>query len=192
MNIEKAAWLVWALCAIVVVCALIGLAFTLNTPDAPHDVWAVATDVLNGAYIIVFGLVGALILGRYPRHTIGWLLMFTALSLATFDLVQNYLGQTVTASSELNLTVWLYVWLSGWTWWLLIAPLLLILLLFPTGRLLSRRWRWVVAALAIIVTFFIAVVTFSATITDPNSGKTWANPLGLLPGSFSFETVQVP
>ena len=192
MKTKKSAWLAWTLCAIVVACELIGLAFTLNTPDAPRGVLAVVNNLLNVAFVIFFGLVGALILGRYPRHTIGWLLMFMALSLAAFGMVQAYLGQTLAASSEFNLTEWLYIWLSGWTWWLLIAPLLLILLLFPTGRLLSRRWRWVVAALAIIVTFFIAVVTFSATITDPASGKIWANPLGLLPGSFSFEGIIVP
>jgi hypothetical protein len=192
MKEKRAAWLAWSLCTIVIVGSLIGWVSAQNVPGARQDALAIANNLLNSAFTSVFGIVGALILGRYPRHTIGWLLMFMALSLTTFGLLQSYLGQTATASTGLNLTVWLYFWLSGWTWWLLIAPLLLILLLFPTGHLLSPRWRWVVVALTIIITVFLIFATFSKTVVDTNSGKTWPNPLGVIPASISFEAIQTP
>ncbi len=192
MNNKKTSWLAWALCAIVSVSALIGLVFVLNTSDAPHDAFSIANDVVISAVIIVFGLVGALILGRQSRNTIGWLVMAMTLSLALASLLQNYLVQIVSTPPTPTLSTLLYFWLSVWTWWLLIGPLLLLLLLFPTGRLLSPRWRWVIVALTGIFVVFLFFATFSKTLSDPTSGQGVPNPLGVIPESISFEQIATP
>lgn len=191
-RFNRAAWLAWTLCAIVVLFALWGMAISFGAPDQPTGFLARANTAMNSAFIIVFGLVAALILGRYTRHTIGWLLMSIALSLAIAGFVQIYLEQVTSASTEPGIAVWLNLWLSGWDWWLLIGPLLLILLLFPTGRLLTARWRLVVAAMAFLFAFFLAFVTFSATLTDTVSGKSIPNPIGLIPASLPFELIAAP
>lgn len=192
MGVKRQAWLAWTLCAIVVVFTLLGLATALAAPGAPQDIRDVLNQVMTCAYIIVFSLVGALILGRYARHTIGWLLMALALSLAPFGFLQSILEGAAAASPAPSLTTWLLYWLSNWTWWLLIGPLLLILLLFPTGRLLSSRWRWVVGMLAMLFVSFLFVATFSGTLTDTSSGRTMPNPLGIIPESFPIDGILVP
>src|SRR3990170_4779500 len=164
MNDKKPTWLAWTLCGIVIVGALFSFALMLDDPGVRDNAFAFANAILNTLFTIVFGVVGALILGRHARHAIGWLLMVIALSLAGFGSVQNYLAQTIPAIPEPTLPTLLYFWLSGWTWWLLIGPLLLILLLFPTGRLLSPRWRWVVVTLAILFGIFLLYATFSPTL----------------------------
>jgi hypothetical protein len=73
----------------------------------------------------------------------------------------------------------LVIWLSGWSWWLLIGPLLLILLLFPTGRALSPRWRLVGGIIALLFVVFVVFITASPEWQDPTTGKTFPNPLGL-------------
>jgi hypothetical protein len=192
MNDRGKTWWAWTLCGIVIVGALLGLVFSLGMPGAQMDAFVVANDVLNGAFTIAFGIVVALILGRHTRNTIGWLLMGIGLSLAIAESLQNYLAQTAPATPESNLPTLLYYWLSGWTWWLLIGPLLLILLLFPTGRLLSPRWRWVIGVLTGMFVVFLFFATFSKTLTDPTSGKSLPNPFGVIPESIPFDVVVVP
>jgi hypothetical protein len=102
------------------------------------------------------------------------------------------LGQIASTAPALDWTGYLSIWLSGWTWWLLIGPLLLVLLVFPTGRLLSPRWRWVVVLIAVVFASFLIIATASPMWQDPNSGQIVPNPLGVMPVDISFEAIQAP
>ena len=84
---------------------------------------------------------GALILTRHPRHPIGWLLCVQGLYNAASDLAQGW-GLRAAAEDWPGGTVVEWIAVSSW---LPSTPLLvLLLLLFPTGRLLGRRWSLVV------------------------------------------------
>ena len=86
---------------------------------------------------------GTLVLTRYPRHPIGWLLCVNGMAGVLGDLAQ---GWGLRAAAE--------GWPGGVTaeWiqtasWLPTAPVLVLtILLFPDGRLPGRRWRIVVWA----------------------------------------------
>jgi signal transduction histidine kinase len=82
---------------------------------------------------------GALLLARVPHHPLGWLLSTTALGMA----LATASGQYATYAHfvhELPAAEWAG-WVSEWA----SAPIVLVpavaLLLFPDGRVPSRRWR---------------------------------------------------
>jgi hypothetical protein len=104
--------------------------------------------------------VGAVLASRRPRHPVGWLLLGVAVALVASVLIESYVkyGLLVRPGSLPAARL-----LVGFTYppavvWLSCAGF--VLLLTPTGRLPSPRWRWwarlaaaapVVAALALVV-----------------------------------------
>jgi hypothetical protein len=81
-------------------------------------------------------------------------------------------------------------WFSSWNWLALILPLLLIPLLFPTGRLPSARWRWVLILAAGICAIFLLIATFSKNLASVNEDWSVSNPIGFLDDS-SIQTIIV-
>lgn len=128
---------VFAVTALAEVCA-VALSWGLE-PAYDTALYAVFSCGLAGT--------GALILSRYPRHAIGWLLCGLGLANAlTADLAQG-LGLRAAAEGWAGGTVAEWIATSSW---LPQGPLLvLILLLFPTGQLLDRRW---------LIAFWMSVV----------------------------------
>jgi hypothetical protein len=195
MTEKISAWLAWALCAVVIAGALVSFVLAWNDPKLRVDFLSRANALLSALFPIAFGVVGALILSRLTRNRIGWLLMVIGLALGVGgSLLSLAAGLDASRAGEPTFATFLLTWLNGWSWWLLMGPLLLILLTFPTGQLLSPRWRWVVGLIALLFVIFIALVTLSPEWQDPNTGAVLPNPLGvnLLPADFTFETIQVP
>jgi hypothetical protein len=131
----------------------------------------------------VFALVGALILTYRPDNRVGWLLMLPGASF--FVLVDAYLRPLIDGSAPLPpaLTpgLWLVLWYSNWNWTLLIFPLPWLMLLFPTGRPINRRWGWLVWVGVVLALFLLLTGIFS-TPMQPGSGADWSypNPFGLI------------
>ncbi len=181
MHHAKASWLAWTLCALVSALTGIGLALTFAGPDAPRSAAVFTQTVLEAILPVVFGVVGALIVARQPRNTIGWLLMVIALAWTMGGVPAGYLPYAIAASPEPSVAILVMVWFVGWSWWLLIGPLLLILVLFPTGRPPAPRWRWVIVAVAALFGTFLVLVTFSETVEAPEYNVRFPNPLGIIP-----------
>ncbi|HEY6041700.1 MAG TPA: hypothetical protein VIX58_06180 [Anaerolineae bacterium] len=194
MTNRKSVRLPWALCAVVIGGALFSYVLNLNDPKTRADIFVAFNALLNALFEIAFGIVGALILSRLPGNRIGWLLMAIAISLSVIGSLQSYLEQIALAAAETTFVTYLLIWISGWSWWLLIGPLLLILLVFPTGRLLSPRWRWLVAMIAVLFIVFTGINTVTPVWQDPNTGKSVRNPLGenLIPAGLSFDAIALP
>jgi signal transduction histidine kinase len=102
----------------------------------------------------MFALVGLLVVSRDPHNRVGLLLLVASLIMAacssaddfaTWAISQGYTGPVV-AIPGLTTN---FGWLLG-----LLAPLLLIPVLFPDGRLPSRRWRpflWCCAVFIVVI-----------------------------------------
>jgi len=181
MHHSKAFWLAWALCALVAGLSTLGLALTLAGPNAPFTAPTVAKIALEPIGSIVFGIIAALIVAHQPRNTIGWLLMALALGLPTLQIVDGYLPLAIAASATSTPAILLIAWFSQWSWWLVIGPLLLIVLLFPTGRPPTPRWRWSIVAVAALFGIFLLSATFSEVFELPEANLHLRNPIGILP-----------
>jgi two-component system NarL family sensor kinase len=97
--------------------------------------------------VTMFPALGAVILGRFPRHPVGWILVAAGPAVM------------VDAAARLYAFVGLYLrpgglpaddyaaWFAEWNWFPeIMAMLFFIPLLFPDGRLPGPRWRWVARA----------------------------------------------
>ncbi len=143
-----------ALLAARVVLLFLNRATTLTTGG-----WGTA----NYAFILVvvilaFTLVGALISSRLPTNPIGWICLAIGLILALEAVADGYHVYALQTRPGLPGGEYM-AWLGNWLW----APALLLIgtflvLLFPDGRLLSRRWR-VVAWLSVVATTLVCVST---------------------------------
>ncbi len=144
---------------------------------------------------LAFAFVGALIISRQPRNVIGLLMMLPGISL--FVVVDAYLRPFIHGYAPIpespSPVFLLILWFSGWNWLLLVFPLMFIMVLFPTGRPLSRRWGWLInfgMGLAFLLVFFS---TFSQTLAPGSGGVDWAfrNPIGFL-GKEWIDVVSFP
>jgi hypothetical protein len=104
--------------------------------------------VLDFWYLLLFvsfATVGALIASRQPRNAVGWIFCYLGLAFPLVGAIEEYaLYALVTEPGSLpggEGLVWLAALLGGPTFFALFA---LVFLLFPEGKLLSRRWRLVV------------------------------------------------
>lgn len=100
--------------------------------------------VLYAAYSLVLGGAGVLVASNHPRNPIGWLMLWLAVSNTLFgDLAQGYGLQAIERGWPAGT---LGEWMNTSVVALQIVPLLAMWLLFPTGRLLGRRWGGVLVA----------------------------------------------
>jgi hypothetical protein len=141
-------------------------------------------EVLIAFVPLSFALVGALIISRQPANVIGLLMMGPGVSL--FMLVDAVLrpyivGQLPPPETPSNLFL-LTLWFSNWNWQLLVFPLMFIMVLFPTGRPLSRYWGWLIFFGLGIMAFFVTAITFVEVLTPGSGGEDWVveNPIGFL------------
>ncbi|HEX2806289.1 MAG TPA: sensor histidine kinase [Kineosporiaceae bacterium] len=103
-------------------------------------VMPLAQPVLTAVFAVVQAVAGAIIVWNYPRQPIGWLLAASALVEALFDVALSY-GRHGYAEGWPGATRAEIVGVTSWPVGAL--GLSLLFLLFPNGRYLSPRWRWV-------------------------------------------------
>lgn len=155
MRTRTAVWLAWFVSGFAIACSCLGmLILVLNgvgigTKEFDYS----AVGAVLG---VSFSAVGGLIASQRPGNPIGWLFLTVGLSQG-FDSFDTQYGRYALVTNPGSLPGGpLMVWMASWTF----VPGLglaatLTLLLFPTGRLPSPRWRWVpyvvAAAIALMV-----------------------------------------
>ena len=150
------AWILFGLIAISVTAAVI---YDLSTRPAGYNfAWA---DIGAAFVPVTFAFVGALIISRQPRNVIGWLMMLPGISLFVLvdAFLRPYLSGLIPPPVAPTPVFLLILWFSNWNWLLLVFPLMFIMVLFPTGRPLTPRWRWLIYVGLVIMTAFILFIT---------------------------------
>jgi hypothetical protein len=141
-------WLAWALCALSLALTaldflLIAMNVSLNTPV--YVFWPELTSLAVG-----YSVIGTIIGSRLPNHPIGWICCAIGLIAAVDHFAGEYAVYALLAQPHTLPGGKAMLWLQGWFWMLFIGLIVFLLLLFPTGRLPSRRWRpfaWVSVAM---------------------------------------------
>jgi hypothetical protein len=182
MGNKRTAWLAWALCGLTTCLAIVLFGADLLSPNHSSNVFKLASDAFFVLVMpAVFGIVGALIVSRQPRNTIGWLLMAPVGLVLLEAPIERYIERIAPAAPTPTLPLLLMVWFSGWSWLLLIFPLIHIPLLFPNGQPPTPRWRWVSRAAIAWAALFILIATLSQPLhaaTTPD--LVFDNPIGVL------------
>jgi hypothetical protein len=173
---RRSAWLAWGLLVVGCVGNAAGLVLSVANGSFRQDLGdALILRVVFAAFLVV----GCLILARRPGNVIGW--VFTAVGLLTMigGLVEPHAEYAyVTRPGSLPAPL-VADWVDGWIWDpTIIFTLVFPLLLFPTGRPLSPRWR-PVAWLAAATTAGYAVLGALSPALELPDGRTVANPVGV-------------
>ena len=138
--------------------ALVFVLTVIAIPLAGLTVINVGSDLLN----LIFAGVGVVVARRQPRNPIGWILLIFIFVALLGDAAGAY-AVLAYAHGHQGLPLGLVAVLLAPLGYLAIPVFPLVILLFPDGRLTSRRWRWVLWAYAGLVAFF-ATVIYALTI----------------------------
>jgi hypothetical protein len=175
MSTRAASWLAWAVCALsLALTALCFLLIALNlSPNTPaYFFWPELTVLAIG-----YSVIGAIIASRLPKHPIGWICCAIGLIAAVDHFGGEYAVHALQAHSDTLPGGRAMLWLQSWFWMLSMGLIVFLLLLFPTGRLPSSRWRpfaWVSVAIVSVGVIYSSVISPDVRIDAP------PNPMQLL------------
>ncbi|MDX6555389.1 MAG: hypothetical protein QOD86_1584 [Miltoncostaeaceae bacterium] len=184
MSPAAARRLAWSLWAVAVALAVAGLVLAIVDGDAGESGGGAGLAIVLAVPVVVLPTIGALVASRRPGHPVGWILIGGGVLLVLSTFTESY-GVHALYGDPGSLPAGRVAAVISAS--IFVVPLFtmpaLLFLLFPDGRLASRRWRLVVW-LAGISSAAVAVdaALFSDRLDDaPFDGV--ANPLALeVPG----------
>lgn len=186
-------WLLLALTVVLGAAAVVLLLVNQNGPGG-EPIPGLYSDLVYLFSAVVGATVGALIVARRRRNPIGWLLIAVPLSQVAEDVSVGYSAYgLITRPGALPASVFA-AWLAQWLWTPVFAALLFAILLYPTGHLLSRRWRVVAwAGLAGNVVLLLAgALASEIEVGNGNPPLTLPNPIGVLDGKNLVQPILFP
>ncbi|GAA3183857.1 hypothetical protein GCM10010531_42630 [Blastococcus jejuensis] len=128
----------------------------------------------------VFAAMGALLVARRPRNPVGWLMAGSALLLAVAPAGDTYAAWVMTTRGSPDALAVVGGWLQSWYWFVLLGVVFVYLpLLFPDGRLPSRRWRPVAVLAALVLAVVSALGMLQETYSGQDVDYRIDNPIGI-------------
>jgi hypothetical protein len=156
--------------------AIVAVLVTLSAVNGTFRPDALTDSVPLLLAFATFIVVGALIVGHRPGNAIGWIFAAIALLAVLGALAEEY---AIFASARHLPGPVLAAWFASWAWYPTLALTLVFTpLLFPTGRLLSPRWRLVAWPAAAVMAAITGLAALQQTI-ELAPGRMVANPFGL-------------
>jgi hypothetical protein len=186
MSTRASAWLAWSLAALSVAMFLASAALYFLDRSAQSPGYWVTPGAVIGELLgfvpflafVAFPLVGALIASRHPGNPIGWICLVAGLLWMLILVSQAYSAYGLTKPGSIPFPVTIHALLYAWLWVPTVGLIgIYLLLLFPDGRLPSRRWRllaWLAGA--VIAVESAAVLLTPGPLQDLRGAR---NPFGL-------------
>jgi hypothetical protein len=158
LSARASAWLAWSLAGLTLVMfvATIPLWLLARGADLPGS-WRADVGVgglVGGALFLAFPLVGALIASKRPKNAVGWLCLAVGLLWMLLGMLEYYAYYGAATPGSVPFPIAM-AGISDWMWVPAMGLLgTYLLLLFPDGRLPSRRWRplaWLSGAVILLL-----------------------------------------
>ena len=168
-------WVAWSMLAVFVV-SVVPAAILAVANGTVQDPASLLVSTLG---FCAFMVVGVLVVAHRPSNAIGWIFSAIALLAVTALLASEYAVYAyMTRPGSLPGAI-LAAWYGSWPWYSMLALALVFTpFLFPTGRLLSPRWRpaaWLAGASTVALTVLAAL----QDTLDLGRDKVIANPIGV-------------
>jgi len=170
-------WLAWALCALsLALTALCLLLFILNLSYPNTHLYEPWLD--NTLTAVFYPTVGAIVASRRPENPVGWLLCLYGLAISIGYFCAEYAIYALLAEPNSLPAGEAMAWIVSWVLPILNGLQVFYILLFPTGRLPSRRWRWLGWLTVAFVVVGVILAAFSSGALLGILGPI-QNPLGI-------------
>jgi hypothetical protein len=178
MKGRAAAWVAWSLATLTMLCTVVHV--TLWT--LAHPVEGAVDSRGEAGLPIAFVVVGALVVTRRPDNRIGWLFCAGA-TFAVTGALDAYALYALAARPEASLPgATAAAWVAAWSWTLGGLLVLLLPLLYPTGRPPSPRWRPLTWLAGLICLLSMTSWAFRPSPLEASQVPVAPNPLGI-PGA---------
>lgn len=146
--------------AVVELVATATLLVAVSSAAVPAEYGSIRARAMEAGLLTLLPILGALIALRRPANPVGWLLLTGAVLFGFSGLSGAYtLRALITDPGSLpggEVSAWVY----QWSWAPAFAVVPLVLVLFPDGRLLSRRWRAVPALVGAATALMVGPVAW--------------------------------
>src|SRR5215216_1425728 len=176
MRNSTASWLAWSLWALSV--ALTTLSLLLLALIRSHPGIHVFDWWLGNSLVVIDVTVGAIVASRRPENPVGWLLCLSGVVTSTSTFTSQYAIYALLAQPNSLPAGEAMAWIAAWTLPIMNGVQVFYLLLFPTGRLPSRRWRWLAWLTVAYILVGALIAAFSPGAHLGSLGPI-RNPLGI-------------
>jgi hypothetical protein len=172
MSTRTASWLAWSLAGLCVAMFLASIVLHLlaHSSQEPTSTGDTLSELLIFLSFLAFPMVGALIASRHPRNPVGWICLAVGLF---WTLI--FLGDSIPGSGPYPVTI------AALTQAIWIPPVgllgIYLILLFPDGKLPSRRWRPLAWLSGVVMVLASLGITFAPGPLEGHPGV--RNPFGL-------------
>ena len=168
-------------CGVAYVVAMVAFAAARATPGQQ------LTTLVQLAGFFAYPVMGSLIVSRRPSNTVGWIFCAIGLGTATTAFSAGYTTYALAAHLDRQLATGVIDALGNGVWSANLGLGVLLLLLFPDGRPLSRLWR--------VITWIAVAAIAASVLTDllhpgplESNGRV-VNPLGVSAAAPLFNAV---
>src|SRR5215210_6586511 len=172
MSTRTASWLAWSLAGLCVAMFLASVVLHVlaHSSQEPTSAGDTLSELLIFVPFLAFPIVGALIASRHPKNPVGWICLVVGLFWMLI-----FLGDSIPGSGPYPVTM------DALTQAIWVPPVgllgIYLILLFPDGKLPSRRWRPLAWLSGVVMVLASLGITFAPGPLEEHPGV--RNPLGL-------------